>query len=220
MAEYLLKHLVTCNALATWISSIMLHLPSTSTPIVVADLNDGVRLQKTITFGAVLHRFDELTSCITPESASTGQYEKGAGALVRKEHHFIVTSAVWNSGPTFFGNKHQRITDVVATSAALHDVSLSGGPLLRLGRGLQLPNIAKTLDRIPSHARCWFLLDRACSRARPPERNDEIKLDKEMIIDALFTGKGRRVFFRDVEAQSANCQPVHADQLDNATPAD
>ena len=99
----------TCKALAAWLAEVLSATPGSSTPIIFADVNDGIGVVNECGKWRYLE-----SPCISKQAARREHIHGGAGELLRailEERHLAAQSSWSDSRTTFFGNCSDTLID-------------------------------------------------------------------------------------------------------------
>ena len=126
----------TCRLVTDWISQALLRTPGSSTPVLFADVNDGIGKK-----GVGTSLVDLGSSCVSSSAARRERIPGGAGELLRAllEAHDLVSISSWSdSRDTFFGNWSSSLLDHLFLPQPFLQAVRSAGPLAGMGKKLQL----------------------------------------------------------------------------------
>ena len=163
----------TCREVVSFLAQVLAKTPSSSTPIVYADVNDGIG----ITHEAGKWREVE-SACVSKLAARREHIHGGAGEQIRAllELHFLVSQSSWQDARiTYYGNSSDTLIDHIFGPDALLEVTRSSGPLMQMASKLQLihaKGMPITFQFIGSSCTCL------CIRLLKPERRCQCPMSR------------------------------------------
>ena len=215
----------TCKVIATWLNQRLCETPGSCTPIVYADVNDGMGLSWAN--GSWVH-VD--TDAVSHLAARQERLAGGAGELFRQVlelHGLSSVSSWWDARPTFYGNNSQSLLDHLCWPQALLEVTISAGPLARLSRRLQLIKRRGKADHLLVHATCHYILEHSTYREldESPQNfllhnvdTSEVAWDMDKIMQCLTEGHRRREFIETIEKDICEVKDQLPDLTSRRTP--
>ena len=129
-----------CNEIVNWVYNVLKSTPSTSTPILYCDVNDGIGKVASIISGRGCQISLE-TNAIAEGAKRLERLDGGAGELLRPllDEYALASLSSWSDyRDTFYGNRSSSLLDHVFMPIALAPGIRSSGVLMRAGRRLQL----------------------------------------------------------------------------------
>ena len=145
-----------CKQLTAWCSAVLDKVPSGSTPIIFADVNDGLGVK---TIGGIEQLLE--TTVVSESAARHEKLDGGAGEFLRAllESHGLASASSWyDPRSTYFGNSdNSSLIDHIFIPWQLIEGLRSGGPLHKLGSRLQLIIRQNRADHVPVHMVFWYL---------------------------------------------------------------
>ena len=181
-------------------------LPSSCTPVIFADVNDGIGLRKVGSTTII-----EETTCISNEAARLEHWDGGAGEQLRAvlELHSLAASSSWHDPrDTFFGDGYSSLLDHLFIPRPLIAALRSSGPLYKLSKRLQCIRKRGLADHSIVHTVFYYVKPAARAQfvntspmASISENTSEVRWNTDAMARCLREGEQRHVFIAALEKE-------------------